>query len=362
MKELLEWHEIYTIETQFKRSIPSILDGQKPVHRKIFFTALKELKGKKNTSAFSGNVKSESNYEHGDVSIVNSVNNLTSDFKNHIPMFIGHGAFGDRLSKEPSAPRYTEVSLNPEFTKYRVMPELENCTIQDDNKFYEPDNYFFLIPMVLVNGSQGIAVKMKTSILAYDTKEIIKNIKLILDGKKQKKMIPVFPKFVGSVKYDGKTWVQSGIIEAINTTKIKITEIPTSYDRVEYKKVLQKMVEEEKIVGYEDNCKDSIEYIIKTTRAQSTTLKKVGLLDSFRLNKNLQSQINVLNPSNTEILNFDTAEDLVEEYVDLMIKKNGYIQNFIRVKIEEWKEEIRRLNLKMDFIQYVSGLKRIGYE
>lgn len=354
MKELNSWYKIYEKETVFKRAIPSLFDGCKPIHRKILFTALSVLNnGKFNgTDGFSGALKQFANYHHGDMSRDGAICNMAADFKNNIPLFIGKGNFGNRLEPTPAAARYTSIKLNKDFLKYMIMTEILEYTPQDDNNFYEPNNYYFSIPMVLVNGSNGIAVGLKTDILSYNPIDIKRNVLQVLNNKKQTKLIPLIPKFNGTIINEDETFYMVGKIDIVNNNSLHISEIPANYTQEKYISILQKLKEKNIINDYKDNSTENIDIEIKLTRNSLNRIKD-NLIDEFKLKTALKESINVLSSNNDEVLFFESPEKLIEFYVkELLIK----IDKYILFKIDEFSEKINKLEQKNKFIEYVLSI------
>lgn len=359
MKESTEilpiWFEEYRKKTVFDRAIPNIMDGQKSVQRKVLYTALKVLKNNKwmNTGAFSGTLKAEANYHHGDLSRDAAIVNMTADFKNQLPMFIGEGNFGNRFENAAAATRYTQIKFNPEFQKYIIMNEILKYSVQDDNEIYEPDFYFFSIPIVLINGISGIAVGLKTDILGYNISDIKKNIKLYLNNKTMKEMIPYFPEFKGTFKKEENKWFQYGIIEKTSSTTFQITEIPTVFDRTKYISILQKLKEKNIIIDYENNSAGSYNIQIKVSKKQMEYIEEKGIYDIFRLKDSLTENIKVLSPEGNKVIEFESPNELIKCYVDYMLQ---YIIKYINFKKHEYSQKIDKLNYKIKFIEYILSI------
>jgi DNA topoisomerase-2 len=354
MKQLHEWFEDYRVETVYNRAIPHIMDGFKPIHRKIYYTALNHVGINKliNTAAFAGTVKAKSNYLHGDTSIESATNNLAASYKNNLPMFIGEGNFGSKQVPEPAAPRYTEVKLNPKFTDFSFLKEILEFNPQDDNNFYDPSFYFFKIPMVLVNGIYGIAVGMSTNIIPYRIEDIKENIINVLKEKSQKEMKPYFSWFKGKVEKINDRWYQIGKIEQISSTVIHISELTDSYILDTYKNTLEKMKEKGIIIDYDDGTTEEYDFTIKVTRKFSEKYKD-SLLDVFKMIFALNENINVLDETGRNVLHFDGANELIDYYVKVMLK---YIDKFIEYKKKYLNNEIEKLLLKMKFVEYISSI------
>lgn len=351
---LESWYRTYERKTVFHRAIPNLMDGLKDVQRKVLFTSLKSLSNGKwmNTGSFSGMLK-QHNYHHGDASRDGAIVNLTSDFKNQLPMLVGDGNFGNRLENAAAATRYTQVKMNPEYMKYLVMEEVLRWTPQDDNEIYEPDFYLFSIPMVLVNGISGIAVGLKTDILGYKISDVVKNLQLHLAGKPMVQMTPYFPMTSCTVTREGDKWVQKGVIEKINSTTLRITDIPSCYDRNGYISVLQKLKDRKAISDYEDNSTKKYDITVRLSRESMKTMEEKGLHDQLKLVSRLTECIKVLSPEGDRVIEFDSPEKLIEMYVSYML---GLCGEYINFKKKEYTDRIDKLEQKIKFLEYVSSI------
>jgi DNA topoisomerase-2 len=355
VKTLEEWHEVYRRKTVYDRAVPNLMDGLKPVQRKVLYTALRNLASGKsmNTGAFSGTLKAQANYHHGDASRDGAIVNLTSTHCNQLPMFIGEGNFGSRIERMPAATRYTQVKFNPDYAKLLVMQEILKHTPQDDNETYEPDFYYFSIPMVLVNGISGIAVGMKTDILGYKICDILDNVKRVLAGKRPERMTPFFPEFTGNVVDRGNgMWSQIGTVKQIGPTTLQITEIPTCYDRSKYVSVLQMLKERRIISGYDDESTENFDIRVTATRKQIEAMSERGFENSLKLVFSLKEDIKVLSPDGKSVVEYASPEDLLVDYVKMFLVR---VAEFIVEKKREFTEAAELATDKIKFVEYMSS-------
>jgi len=322
------------------RAIPNIIDGFKPVHRKILYTALKHCKSKHlKTVALVGYVLAESNYVHGDSSVEGAINKLTQDFTgaNNIEMFAGKGNFGNRMIKQPAAGRYTGVKLSEKFLSYFSFDGLEDDNFDPENP--EPRSYLPTIPWLLVNGIEGIAIGFSTKILPRDPD----NLKKIMLNKLKDKPIsislskPYYKGYQGNIVYDEirNKWVMYGKYEEVSHNKIKITEVPISFDREKYIIFLNSLVEKKAIHSYEDNLTDKWNITVKMY--EKITGK--SLYGKFRLVMDLNENITVMDMDNNLRI-FDFVEDVIDYFLQYRLKK-------LKQKI---KLDIKKCLMKIDVI------------
>ena len=141
-----------------ERSIPNVLDGLKPGQRKVLYTCFK--KNFKNEIKVSSLVLEQAAYHHGDASLQGTIIAMAHDFgSNNINILHGEGQFGTRSQggKNAASARYISVTI-PELTRKIFHPQddalLTYCN--DDGQLVEPEWYLPILPMILVNGSEGI--------------------------------------------------------------------------------------------------------------------------------------------------------------------------------------------------------------
>ena len=352
---------IYTIE---HRAIPGV-DGFKPVQRKIWFSAEKHFHGSNSplkVTQFSGRVSTDTMYLHGNDPLDKAIINMAQGFKNNLPLFFGVGQFGTLRNPENGAPRYISVKLS-EGGKYLFKDSnlLEYKT--EEGQSIEPKYFLPLIPLMLVNGSSGTAVGFATDILNRNIKEIIKYcITYLKSGKLNEPEIqPYFTDFTGTFQKienekEKNTWIARGKYEVINTTTVKITELPPSMTYEKYEKHLNTLVDKGIIYDYEDNCRNNIEYIIKITRTELVKYQEDNnkLLEKhLKINESFTENLTILDEFN-KIKIFKTTNDIIRYFIDFRLSFFAKRKEFLINKLEY---DILVLKNKIKFINYILNEK-----
>lgn len=207
------------------RAIPDLLDGFKPVQRRILHTMLQSDDGRFNKVA--GIVGDVMKYHpHGDASIYEALVNLTN-----AGLFIeGQGNFGNFLTGDgAAASRYIEARLKPFAKKVLYSPEITEYVDSYDGRNQEPVVFQSKIPTVAVQGTSGIAVGMATKILPHNLIEVLEAQKKALRGEE----FDIYPDFPGGgiidvSEYDdgrGKVTVRAKL-NAQDPKKLIIEELP----------------------------------------------------------------------------------------------------------------------------------------
>jgi DNA topoisomerase-2 len=316
------------------RAIAS-LDGFKPTQRKILYVLNKYSKREKvKVSVLSGMVIAYSQYHHGNTSCDDAIVNMVQNFKNNIPLLEDIGIYGSLRNPHASSPRYIHTRLKPIFDYIYKDNELLEYNIVDGS-ICEPKFYLPIIPMILVNGSAGIAVGFAMKILNRNPKEVIDACISHLKGKKVPIITPMIGEFNGYWIQDTenhKRWIIKGKFERVNTSTIKITELPPSLTYEKYDDILEKLSDSKMIVSYDDNCKSGIEYVLKFTRDNLASLDDEKLIKLLKLEES-QTEIFTTLDETGKLRLFDSAEDIVRYFVDFRLKYYYKRKEFLLAKL-----------------------------
>jgi DNA topoisomerase-2 len=342
----------YTLEN---RAIPSVVDGFKPVQRKIIQTSSKIWKtgNEKPIKVFqlSGKVASDMWYHHGDASLSGAIINMAQRFKNNAPLFIEDGQFGSRRSPEAGAPRYIGVKLSPFFGMIYKDPELLVLREEEGEKI-EPYYFLPLIPMVLVNGGMGISVGFRTDILNRDVIEITECVLKYVKTGKCTAPPPAPLGWTGTFEKhpdQERKWKASGVARKINQTTIRITELPPSMTYEKYEVILDNLIEKKLILSYEDNCRDNIDYTLKFKKGTLDGYSNEELRKILNLDENFTENLNCLD-EHGKLIQFERPEQIITYFTDFRLKTYDVKKETI---IKKLKKEIHILSQKSLFIKLI---------
>ena len=231
------------------RSIPSVVDGLKPGQRKVLFCAFKRnLRSDVKVAQFIGYVSEQSAYHHGEQSLESTIVGMAQDFvgSNNFNLLFPSGQFGTRLQggKDAASGRYIYTRLSGGTRKIFSSNDDALLTYQtEEGQRIEPKWYCPVIPMVLVNGAEGIGTGWSTNVPCYDPKEIVVNLRNLLRGKPLVDMLPAYRGFTGEVESNGKGGFEfSGKIRVLDDGSIEISELPVRVWTQNYKEFLQELL------------------------------------------------------------------------------------------------------------------------
>jgi DNA topoisomerase-2 len=317
------------------RAIPHCIDGLKPTQRKIVHIANKIWKGgnEKPMKLFqlAGMVAAQAYYHHGNSSLESAMVGMAQKFKNSLPLLDGIGQFGSLRSPSAGAPRYISAKLHPNFRLIYKDFELLSNKIEEGEEI-EPEYFLPIVPTVILNGSSGIAVGFATNILNRNPKDVVDACIAVLKGEKMKTLTPWVSEFSGTFTRDlgnPKTWKISGSYEIVNTSTIKITEIPPGFTYERYEEHLNSLVDKKIIVSYDDNSADKIQYVLKFQRdVLKSYLTKDKLSNLLKLETQETENLTTID-ENGNLKIFEKAEDIVSHFVgvrlDFYIKRKQFI-------------------------------------
>ena len=263
-----------------------------------------------------------------------SIINMVQTFKNNAPLLLEGGQFGSLRSPQAGAPRYVGTKLSDNFRLLYKDFDLLDYKEEEGEKI-EPKFFLPIIPTVLLNGSSGIAVGFATNILNRDVKNITESCIKILTGKNITEIKPSLNGFNGTYTQDAenhKRWIIKGKFERINTTTIKITELPPSMTYEKYEEILEKFYTDKDIVSYDDNCKDNIEYVIKFTRADLESLSDDKLIKMFKLEEFSTEIFSTLDEFG-KLKIFETTSEIIQYFVNFRLKYYYTRKEFILEKL-----------------------------
>lgn len=276
------------------RLIPSVLDGLKPGQRKVLYIMFK----RNDTSdvkvmTLVGDILSKADYHHGDASLTQTIIGLAQDFVglNNIHMLNPNGGFGLRAlgGKDAAAARYIYTELN-KITKSIMHPDDLQLLrhVQADESTVEPEWYLPVVPMVLVNGADGIGTGWSTQIPSFNPLEIVANIRRLMNQEEPVEMMPWYRGWEGTVERTGPDKYRlTGKIEKVDAKTLVISELPIRMWTLTMKEfLLAGMTSDKGKPWIKDMTEDhgmGIKFTITLTEEEMRKLEQIGLLERFKL-------------------------------------------------------------------------------
>ena len=177
----------YSMSVIVSRALPDVRDGFKPVHRRVLYgmdgLGLRHTSQTKKSARIVGEVLGKY-HPHGDSSVYDAMARMAQDWSLRYPLVFGQGNFGSMDGDPVAAMRYTEAKLSK--LSDEVLADLEKDTVDFQNNFddslTEPTVLPTKIPLLLLNGSSGIAVGMATNMAPHNLTECCDAICAYIDN------------------------------------------------------------------------------------------------------------------------------------------------------------------------------------
>ena len=388
-----------------QRSIPSVCDGLKPSERKILYGCFKKnLREEIKVAQLVGYISEHTAYKHGEQSLAGTIVAMAQNFvgSNNINLLMPNGQFGTRNKggKDCASSRYIFTELN------KVTRHLFNQNdsplmdyIFEEGQKIEPKWYLPIIPMILVNGCEGIGTGWRSQLPCFNPHEIIKSIKSKLKGNGFISLQPWYKGYQGEIienKDNKGHYTVTGQYhwDENNPKKVIITEIPIKKWTEDYKYFLQELMgieilsrnneENNKKKGKNNGRKKSQdksnseddekqkkkkkEIVIEDIRENHTYNRvcfEVTLLDEyakkfrqddelFKKTFNLTSTINIKNmvlfSPEGKLKKYNSIEEILQTFFDL--RRQYYVLRK-EYMISVLKKEVATLSNKARFIKMV---------
>ena len=360
-----------------KRSIPHLMDGFKPSQRKVLFSCLKrKLSSEIKVSQLAGYVSEHSAYHHGEASLQNTIINMAQEYvgSNNIPLLVPSGQFGTRImgGKDHSSPRYIFTKLQDYTTKYfqesdsAILKQLE-----DDGMKIEPEWYAPPIPLILVNGSDGIGTGWSTKIPAHDPRVVTECVRAVLRGASDDELPtlkPWYQGFEGTIEEragsKGQIYESRGILQ-FGTKKhtIDILELPVGTWTEDYKEWLEHQTSDSKKTGiksFKNNSTEATVHFTITIANDASARCKIVKAYKNRDTDTLMEQLKLVSSLSYKNMNAFGVDGAIHSF------RHPYeiIRAFVRVRtqvyekrrqkiIQSLRATCRTLSEKMRFLSLV---------
>ncbi len=334
-KEMQTSYLDYSMSVIIGRAIPHIRDGLKPVHRRTLYslhqTGTHYNQPYKKSARIVGDVIGKY-HPHGDTAVYDTLVRMAQDFSLRYQLVDGQGNFGSIDNDPPAAMRYTEVRLTK--ISNLLLTDLDKNTVNFlpnyDGSLTEPEIFPALLPVLLLNGSTGIAVGMATSVPPHNLKELIDTFIYFVDNREATTVQlmeilkgPDFP--TGAIIY-GKYSLQKAyetgrgniVVRARSTVEtdkkgkesIIINEIPYLVNKAKILETIDNLRKSKKVPGIsevrDESDRDGMRIVIEIKRDEIPDV----ILNSLYKYTQLQStfSINLLAIANNQPTQFNLKE------------------------------------------------------
>ena len=288
-----------------QRSLPHWMDGLKPSQRKVLHCAFKRrLTSDIKVAQLAGYVGEHAAYHHGEASLTGTIVSLAQDFcgARNINLLVPSGQFGTRLAggKDAASPRYIYTRLSP--LARALFPEADDGLldyIEEDGQRIEPRYFLPVLPLLLINGAEGIGTGWSTAVPGHNPRDVLAAVRAVLDGRQPAELQPWFRGFAGKITPvpvepgQAASYAVDGTYEVTGPETVTVTELPIGHWTADYRTTLATLVRAGTVTSFSDHSSDAKVRFELTmpaaTLARLTRPGGPGLLRALRLNGTLST-------------------------------------------------------------------------
>ena len=301
---------------------------------------------------------------------------MAQDFvgSNNIELLEPKGQFGTRINggDDSASPRYIFTNLS-ELT-FHIYNQLDNPLLEyneDDGKKIEPLWYIPIIPMILVNGSEGIGTGFSTKIPPHDPELIVQNLINMMDDKPLEIMIPYFRGFKGIVEFKGindyglEQYINKGTYKIIDDTTVVIDELPIGKWTDDYKSFLETLLLDKSVdkgnkqclMDFSNNSTEKVvSYSLKFKKDDLAQLRKKNDFENiFKLTDCKYTNYSNMHLYNNKgiICKYDNIEEIMKEFYFIRLvyytKRKDYMLKSMQKELDIFQSKIRFIE------EFISG-------
>ena len=377
----------YAMSVIVGRALPDVRDGLKPVHRRILYgmgqLGVTPDKPHKKSARIVGEVMGKY-HPHGDSSIYDAMVRLAQDFSTRYMLVDGHGNFGSVDGDSAAAMRYTEARMTPFALEMLRDIDKETVDFRDnfDGEEKEPVVIPSRFPNLLVNGSNGIAVGMATSIPPHNLKEVIDATIRVIDEPDCdiEELIKIVkgPDFPTGAQILGKAGMKEAYRTGTGKVKVRscceieetdrgksqivITEIPYMVNKARLIEKMADLVKEKKVEGVsairDESNREGIRIVVELKRDANPQITLNRFYKHTQLQDSFSMIMLALVDGKPEVL---TLKRFLEEYVKFQKEVVTRRTKFDLAKAEARAHILEGLRIALDNIDAVIKTIRESY-
>lgn len=386
-KEMKKSYIDYSMSVIVGRALPDVRDGMKPVHRRILYgmhqLGVTPEKPHKKSARIVGEVMGKY-HPHGDSSIYDAMVRMAQDFSTRYMLVDGHGNFGSVDGDGAAAMRYTEAKMTP--FSLQMIRDIEKDTVDFIDNFdgeeKEPVVLPSRYPNLLVNGSNGIAVGMATSIPPHNLGEVIDaTVKLIDDEEatvEDLMKIVKGPDFPTGATILGKNGIREAYRTGIGKVKVRscceieetdrgrsqiiVTEIPYQVNKARLIEKMAELVKDKRVEGIsairDESNRNGMRIVIELKRDANPQITLNRLYKHTQLQDSYSMIMIALVDGKPKVLNL---YEILDEYLKFQKEVVTRRTQFDLKKAEARAHILEGLLIALDNIDEIIKIIRSAY-
>ena len=274
---------------------------------------------------------------------------------------------------DAASPRYIFTHLS-ELT-FHIYNPLDSPLLEyneDDGKKIEPYWYLPILPMILINGTEGIGTGFSTKVPPHNPEDIVKNLINMMDDKPFEKMIPYFRGFRGLIEFKGindyglEQYINKGVYKIIDDTTVIVEELPIGKWTDDYKSFLETLLYDKSVenkaskqclVDFQNNSTEKIvRFVLKFKKDELNELKKNNELENIlKLTESKYTNYSNMHLYNNKgiICKYDSNEEIMKEFYLIRLvyytKRKEYMLKTMQKELDIYRSKIRFIE------EFISG-------
>ncbi len=351
------------------RSIPNVIDGLKPGQRKVLFASFKKrLTNEMKVAQLAGYVAEQTAYHHGEVSLHATIIAMAQSFvgSNNVPLLEAIGQFGTRLAGggDAASARYLFTRLSP-VARLIFAPEDDVLlpANEDDGQVIEPKMYIPIVPLLLLNGAEGIGTGWSTNIPPVNPLHLIDYmLELLQTGGNFEHapgafLPPYYAGFKGTIspsEEHEQIWDVRGVFTRADTY-VTVSELPVRVWTEDYKDFLDSLCSDSSsgCLSYREfHSESSVLFQVSMSPASLSQMSDAEILHLFKLKRQMRSSNMHAITSTGAIRKYETASDIVKDFMPVRLSLYERRLLFLR---KEAAVALARVRNQVSFMNAVLG-------
>ena len=337
-----------------EQSTQSVCDGLKPSQRKVLWACLeKNVTKEQKVTQLGGLISEKASYQHGEQSLFATIVKMAQNYcgANNINLLFPSGQFGTRAQggKDQAAPRYIFTRLST-ITR-ALFPKDDDAVLTytvDEDKYVEPTFYVPVVPMILINGADGIGTGWSTAIPNHNPHDVIANCRRFIRGEAFEEMVPWYRGWKGTVvkEHDG-LFSMFGRWRRIAPTTVEVVELPLEVWTEKYKKHLETLIERKTVRGYTEHHKiNTVHFVVEFCEE----LDDAEVWQQLKLTGSIAATNMHLFDRNCKIKRYATTGEILSEFCPLRMEMYGERKKAIIAGLER---DVQMISEKVRFIRMI---------
>ena len=334
------------------RSIPCVIDGLKPSQRKVVYACRARQNTEIKVSQLAGIISTKTAYHHGEASLMGTIINLAQNFlgSNTYNLLAPKGQFGTRLmgGKDAASPRYIFTKLSEHSSKLFMKDDDAVLSYMDDDGFkIEPKYFVPTLPLILINGGEGIGTGYSSSVPCFNPDDVKDAIFSVMKNETPREIHPWYPGFKGTiVKSAEGSYTVTGVYN-VRPTWLEITELPIGKWTNDYKEFLDSLVDT-KIINYENHSTE--EKVLFKIRMNTDNITHDNIIKDFKLSTHISTSNMHLFDEHGNIKKYQSPLEIIRDFSSVRAR---YYDMRKAHQLKKMKNELNVLANKSRFIKMI---------